>query len=106
MSSGGPTAVIHQSLVGVVEGLRLGLQASGHVEKVLGMRHGVRGLTQGDFVDMNSMHQDRLDALAMTPSAGLGSTRDKPDGAYCERILEACRKHNIRYYFYIGGNDS
>jgi 6-phosphofructokinase 1 len=104
--SGGPTAVINQSLVGVVEGLRLGLQATGHVEKVLGMRHGVRGLTKGDFADMNALHQDRLDALALTPSAGLGSTRDKPDAAYCERILEACKKHNIRYYFYIGGNDS
>lgn len=104
--SGGPTAVINQSLVGVVEGLRMGLHATGHVEKILGMRHGVKGLTKGDVVDMTGMHQDRLDALAMTPSAGLGSTRDKPDAAYCERVLEACKKQNARYFFYIGGNDS
>jgi 6-phosphofructokinase 1 len=104
--SGGPTAVINQSLVGVVEGLRMGLLASGHVEKILGMRHGVRGLTKGDMVDLTNTDQDRLDALANTPSAGLGSTRDKPDSAYCEKILEACRQQNIRYYFYIGGNDS
>lgn len=104
--SGGPTAVINQSLVGVVEGLRLGLHASGHVKKVLGMRHGVRGLTKGEFQDFSDTHQDILDRLAMTPSAGLGSTRDKPDAAYCERILEACRKHDVRYFFYIGGNDS
>ncbi|MCC6428585.1 MAG: diphosphate--fructose-6-phosphate 1-phosphotransferase [Phycisphaerales bacterium] len=104
--SGGPTAVINQSLVGVVEGLRCGLQASGHVKRVLGMRHGVRGLTKGEFHDLTDMHQDVLDRLAMTPSAGLGSTRDKPDKAYCERVLEACRKHDVRYFFYIGGNDS
>lgn len=104
--SGGPTAVINQSLVGVVEGLRQGLHASGHVGKILGMRHGVRGLVKGDFLDLTDTHQDRLDRLAMTPSAGLGSTRDKPDMDYCERIIEACRKHEIRYYFYIGGNDS
>ncbi len=104
--SGGPAAVINQSLVGVVEGLRSGLHASGHVDRILGMRHGVRGLVKGDFLDLTDTHQDRLDRLAMTPSAGLGSTRDKPDGAYCERVIEACKTHNVRYFFYIGGNDS
>ena len=104
--SGGPTAVINQSLVGVVEGLRLGLNAAGIVERVYGMRHGVKGLVSDDLADLTSMHQDRLDRLAMTPSAGLGSTRDKPNADYCERILEACKRNNVRYFFYIGGNDS
>ncbi len=111
--SGGPTAVINQSLVGVIEGLRSGLQASGVVTKVLGMRHGVKGLTRdmgggsvGDLFDLTDTHQDVLDRLAVSPSAALGSTRDKPDTAYCERILDACRKNDVRYFFYIGGNDS
>lgn len=104
--SGGPTAVINQSLVGVVEGVRSGLHAAGFVRRVYGMRHGVRGFVNGDLVDLTDMHPDRLEALAATPSACLGSTRDKPDVAYCERILDACRKHDIRYFFYIGGNDS
>jgi 6-phosphofructokinase 1 len=109
--SGGPTAVINQSLVGAVEGVRFGLHAAGHVKKILGMRHGVKGLTRGgaggaDLVDLTNMHQDVLDRLAATPSACLGSTRDKPDAAYCERILQACRDNDIRYFFYIGGNDS
>ncbi len=104
--SGGPTAVINQSLVGVIEGLRWGLHASGHVGKILGMKHAVRGLTAGQFHDFTDTHQDVLDRLAMTPSAGLGSTRDKPDRAYCERILEACKKNDARYFYYIGGNDS
>jgi 6-phosphofructokinase 1 len=104
--SGGPTAVINQSLVGVIEGLRMGLHASGIVKRVYGMRHGVKGFIRDDLVDLTDTHQDRLDRLAMTPSAGLGSTRDKPDDAACDRIMEACRKHDIRYFFYIGGNDS
>lgn len=104
--SGGPTAVINQSLVGIVEGLRSGLHAAGHVKRILGMKHGVRGMIEGDFHDFTDMHQDRLDRLAATPSACLGSTRDKPDAAYCQRILNACEKHDIRYFFYIGGNDS
>jgi 6-phosphofructokinase len=104
--SGGPTAVINQSLVGVIEGLRSGLQAVGAVNTIYGMRNGVRGLTKDELVDLGALHQDRLDLLAMTPSAALASTRDKPDTAYCERVLAACRRHDIRYFFYIGGNDS
>lgn len=106
--SGGPTAVINQSLVGVVQGLLdHGASRPGHpIRRVLGMRHAVRGLTQGDLVDLTDFGHDRLERLAMTPSAGLGSTRDKPDAAYCERIFHACEKHDIRYFFYIGGNDS
>jgi ATP-dependent phosphofructokinase / diphosphate-dependent phosphofructokinase len=107
--SGGPTAVINQSLAGVVEGLRAGLGASGQVGRIFGMRHGVRGLikpgTEG-LLDLTSIGKARLEGVARTPSAALGSTRDKPDEAYCETILDGCRKNEIRYFFYIGGNDS
>jgi 6-phosphofructokinase 1 len=106
--SGGPTAVINESLVGVVQGLRkAGAGFPGNpIKKILGMRHGVRGLVNGDLYDMTEMPHDRLELLAKTPSAGLGSTRDKPNADYCERIFKACEKHDIRYFFYIGGNDS
>ncbi|MCA9302504.1 MAG: diphosphate--fructose-6-phosphate 1-phosphotransferase [Phycisphaerales bacterium] len=106
--SGGPTAVINESLVGVIEGLRAaGAGTEGNaIKKVLGMRHGVTGLVNDDLYDLTDYPHDRLQLLAQTPSAGLGSTRDKPDAAYCERIFEACQKHDIRYFFYIGGNDS
>jgi 6-phosphofructokinase len=106
--SGGPTAVINCSLVGVIEGLRSAGagQAGNPIKRILGMRHAVRGLTEDRLVDVTDKDQAFLDALAMTPSAGLGSTRDKPDAAYCERIFHACEKHDIRYFFYIGGNDS
>ncbi len=111
--AGGPTAVINQSLVGVVQGLlwsQAGLGASSEkptpIHNIYGMRHGVRGLVKGDFFDFTDIDRDRLERIARTPSAALGSTRDKPDAAYCERIFEACQKHDIRYFFYIGGNDS
>ena len=107
--SGGPTAVINQSLAGVVEGLRLGLAASGKVGRIFGMRHGVRGLVKPGaegLLDLTQIDKAKLEAVARTPSAALGSTRDKPDEAYCEKILEGCRRNDIRYFFYIGGNDS
>jgi len=107
--SGGPTAVINQSLAGVVEDLRAGLAASGKVSRIFGMRHGVRGLVKpgtDGLLDLSGIDKARLEAVARTPSAALGSTRDKPDEAYCERILDGCRRNDIRYFFYIGGNDS
>jgi ATP-dependent phosphofructokinase / diphosphate-dependent phosphofructokinase len=107
--SGGPTAVINQSLAGVVEGLKAGLAASGKVKRIFGMRHGVRGLVKSGadgLLDLTSIDKAKLEAVARAPSAALGSTRDKPDEAYCEKILDGCRRNDIRYFFYIGGNDS
>ncbi|MGI8725946.1 MAG: diphosphate--fructose-6-phosphate 1-phosphotransferase [Methyloceanibacter sp.] len=104
--SGGPTAVINQSLAGLVEGLKAGLAASGQVKRILGMRHGVRGLLKDDLVELTGISTAQLEAIARTPSAALGSTRDKPDAAYCDKILAGCLKNDIRYFFYIGGNDS
>ncbi|MDX2114213.1 MAG: diphosphate--fructose-6-phosphate 1-phosphotransferase, partial [Planctomycetota bacterium] len=100
--SGGPTSVINQSLVGVVEALR------GHpsIGSILGARHGVRGMVDESFVDFSSVSHHHLELLAATPSAALGSSRDKPDAAYCERILAALKKRGVSYFFYIGGNDS
>jgi ATP-dependent phosphofructokinase / diphosphate-dependent phosphofructokinase len=100
--SGGPTAVINQSLVGAVEQLR----TFKHVKKIFGMRHGVSGLIKGQLVDLTKTPMTKLNAIASSPAAALGSSRDKPDAEYCKKIVEACKTHNIRYYFYIGGNDS
>jgi len=100
--SGGPTAVINQSLVGVIEALR------GHdaIGRIYGAHHAVSGIVKDDFIELQDLPQDRLDRLAGTPSSALGSSRDKPDAAYCQRIFEVLRKRDVRYFFYIGGNDS
>src|SRR5687767_13455616 len=100
--SGGPTAVINQSLVGVIEELR----KTGNVNRLLGARHGVRGIVSEQFIELNDSPDELLARVAKTPAAALGSTRDKPDRAYCERIFNSFRKNDVRYFFYIGGNDS
>jgi len=99
---GGPTAVINQSLVGVV------LEARRHrgVECVYGARHGVRGIVNEDLVDLTQETSHNLELVAATPSSALGSTRDKPDEAYCREIFQVLQAHQIGQFFYIGGNDS
>ena len=99
---GGPTAVINQSLAGVV------LEARRHhgIERVYGARHGVRGIINEDFVDLTAETSHNLELIAGTPSSALGSTRDKPDLAYCQQIFKVLQAHEIGFFFYIGGNDS
>jgi len=100
--SGGPTAVINQSLVGVVQTLR----GRKGVARILGARHGVRGILNEDFIDLTRTRKELLERVAATPAAALGSSRDKPDADYCRRLFEVFAKRNVRYFFYIGGNDS
>jgi 6-phosphofructokinase 1 len=100
--SGGPTSVINQSLVGVVQEMR----KAGLVDRLLGAKHGVRGIIDEDFIPLNDVKDELLERIAQTPAAALGSTRDKPDQAYCEKIFKSFAKHNVRYFYYIGGNDS
>ena len=100
--SGGPTAVINQSLVGVIETVK----KCGAISRLLGARHGVRGIIEERFVDLKSLRKAELERIARTPAAALGSTRDKPDEAYCRKIFEVFAKNDVRYFFYIGGNDS
>jgi len=100
--SGGPTAVINQSLVGVIEEAWRHEQITG----VLGARFGVRGIINNDFVDFTHSDKTALETIAATSASALGSTRDKPDRQYCEKIFEVFRQNDVRYFFYIGGNDS
>lgn len=100
--AGGPTAVINQSLIGVIQEA----QKYGHIRHLLGARHGVRGIIDQRFFDLNRQPTNMLELVAHTPAAALGATRDKPDHAYCEKIFEVFKKHDVRYFFYIGGNDS
>ncbi len=99
---GGPTAVINQSMVGVV----LEARRFSNVTRVYGAMHGVRGIVGEDFIDLTQETSANLELVAATPSSALGSTRDKPDIAYCQQIFEVLRAHEIEQFFYIGGNDS
>ncbi len=100
--SGGPTGVINASLVGVIE------EAKKHpeIKKLYGAVHAVAGLVKEEFIDLKKLSAKTLKAASGSPSSALGSSRDKPDAEYCEKILDVFRKRDIRYFFYIGGNDS
>jgi 6-phosphofructokinase len=99
---GGPTAVINQSLAGAVLEARLFPQ----IERIYGARHGVRGIVDEDFVDLSAESRANLEAIAATPSSALGSTRDKPDLAYCRNILASLKATGASWFLYIGGNDT
>ncbi len=99
---GGPTAVINQSLVGAV----LESRKFPQVTKVYGAIHGVSGIINEDFVDLTQETTHNLEQVALTPSSALFSTRDKPDDKYCKEMFNVMKAHDIRYFFYIGGNDS
>ena len=99
---GGPTAVINESLVGVV----LESRKFPQITKVYGAVNGVRGIINEDFLDLTQETTNNLERVAVTPSSALFSTRDKPDKVYCQEIFKVFKAHDVRYFFYIGGNDS
>jgi 6-phosphofructokinase 1 len=100
--SGGPTAVINASLVGVIEEAR----KHPEIQNLYGAVHAVAGMVKDEFIDLGKLSNETLETVALSPSSALGTSRDKPDAAYCRRILEVFKKRDIRYFFYIGGNDS
>ncbi|MGB3897295.1 MAG: diphosphate--fructose-6-phosphate 1-phosphotransferase [Mesorhizobium sp.] len=99
---GGPTAVINQTMVGAA----LEVRRKHPGAKVLGSIHGVRGIRDGNYVDLSAIPEEQLRLIAGTPSAALGSTRDKPDAAYCELVLKGLQKVGADAFIYIGGNDT
>ena len=105
--SGGPTSVINASAYGVIE---TGLK-SGCITQVLGAEHGIKGVLNDRLFDMGLEDPEELRLMKYTPSSALGSCRykiadpEKDDTDY-KRILEVFKKHNVRYFFYNGGNDS
>ncbi|MCD6435524.1 MAG: 6-phosphofructokinase [Clostridiales bacterium] len=100
--AGGPTAVINQSLVGAA----LESRKFGQITKVYGALKGVEGIVNENFVDLTKETTNNLEKVAITPSSALLSTRIKPDEAYCREMFKVMQAHDVRYFFYIGGNDS
>jgi hypothetical protein len=100
--SGGPTGVINASLVGVIE------EVCKHeeIENLYGAIHAVEGIAAEQFIDLKQLSVQVLEGMARCPSAALGSSREKPKEEDCKQIFEVFKKRNVRYFFYIGGNDS
>jgi ATP-dependent phosphofructokinase / diphosphate-dependent phosphofructokinase len=100
--SGGPTSVINASLAGVVvTALR-----SKKIGRVLGMRYGIEGVLNDHLVDLGKESAETLKRLRRTPSSALGSSRLKLKDEHFGPILDQFRRHDIRYLFMIGGNDT
>ena len=110
--SGGPTAAINATLSGVIKGA-LEAKKEGIVGTLYGMKNGIEGFLKENLVDLFEIFSDvnDLKTLEATPAAALGSCRRKlksheDDAETYARILEILKKYDIRYFFYIGGNDS
>ncbi len=110
--SGGPTAAINATLAGVIEGV-FAAQTEKRIGKLYGMQNGMEGLLAERIIDLDEAFadRDRLQLLKNTPASALGSCRKKlplpeKDPATYAEILRIFRKFDIRYFFYIGGNDS
>jgi 6-phosphofructokinase 1 len=108
--SGGPTAVINASLAGVIQ------EAGRHdcIEEIYGGANGILGVLNEELIDINDQKARTIEGLRYTPAAALGTCRykidfkKKPEQAArdMDRLFEVFQAHNIRYFFYIGGNDS
>jgi 6-phosphofructokinase len=108
--SGGPTAVINASIAGVIQ------EAGRHdcIEEIYGGLNGILGILNEDLVDLNEEKAKAIEGLKHTPAAALGTCRykinfkDDPAKAAKEvsRLFDVFVAHNIRYFFYAGGNDS
>lgn len=106
--SGGPTSVINASLAGVFKTAK-----DRGANKVYGMIHGIKGLLDKQYIDLSEKIDSTMaiDLLKRTPSSFLGSCRYKlpeieADRATYEKIFSILAEIDVKYFFYIGGNDS
>jgi 6-phosphofructokinase len=105
--SGGPTCVINSSVCGVIQEAR----KSKKIGKVLAANNGILGVLKEDLFDVYAEKPATIDALKRTPAAAFGSCRyklkaiDQNKGDF-DRVLDVFKAHDIRYFFYAGGNDS
>ncbi len=102
--SGGPTAVINNSIRGVIDVLA----ASKKVYRVYGAKMGILGVLNERLLDISAQNRRQIALLRETPSAGtIGSCRYKiRSDNDLARIIEVFNKHNVGYFFYCGGGDS
>ena len=99
---GGPTPVINSSLAGVVE------EARRHktITALYGARYGILGVLNEDFFDLSAQAPELIEAIGSAPASAIGSCRYKVKPEDYQRILDVFRAHEVRYFFYNGGNDS
>ena len=107
--SGGPTSAINATLSGVIRGCA----NSAAIEKLYGMVNGIEGFLDNKIIDLSYLfnNDEALSSLELTPASALGSCRKKlpsfnEENDVYSKIFETFKSYDIRYFFYIGGNDS
>jgi len=108
--SGGPTAAINASIAGVIQ------EAGRHecIEEIYGGANGILGILNEEIIDLNEEKARMIEGLKYTPAAALGTCRYKIDfkknpemaAKDMDRLFQVFEAHNIRFFFYAGGNDS
>ena len=114
--SGGPTAAINATLAGAISAMIESRKNGGEITAIYGMRNGIEGFLAEDVIDLYEIFggdggEEKLETLSHTPAAALGSCRKKlpkpdDDPAFFENLIALFKKYDVRYFFYIGGNDS
>lgn len=100
--SGGATAVINASLVGAIEAAR----ESGAFRSIIGARHGIEGILDESFIDLGTQAPDLIAIIRRTPSAALGTTRQRLNEETAAEAIHILERYDVRAVAYIGGNDS
>ena len=100
--SGGPTAVFNNTIAGAVSRF---MEKSGGARIYAGL-YGIEGILKEDIIDLSQQPGEFLSGLRYTPGAALLSCRYKVKDTDHEKLINVCKKHDIRYFFYNGGNDS
>src|SRR2546430_632732 len=109
--SGGPTAVINASVAGVIQEAG---RYPDQVREIYGGLNGIRGILNEDLIDLQEEKRQTIEGLKHTPAAALGTCRYKIDfkkkpkhaARDMERLFQVFQAHNIRFFLYVGGNDS
>jgi ATP-dependent phosphofructokinase / diphosphate-dependent phosphofructokinase len=105
--SGGPTSVINSSVVGLLNANK----ESKAFEKVYGGLNGIEGILNRNIIDLSSVPDEEINNFRFTPSSGLGSCRYKlkdveSSSVEYKKLIDILREHDIKTFFYVGGNDS
>lgn len=105
--SGGPTAVINSSVIGLLEkNIEMG-----YYENVYAGLNGIEGILNGNIINLSDLSSEEINEFKYTPSSGLGSCRYKMKDISesieeYEKLIEILNSNNIKAFFYVGGNDS
>lgn len=101
-NGGGPTAVVNASLAGAI----CSAQKEKNIRKILAAHYGVEGILQEDLIDLTDLDVDSIKRLKTTPASAIGTCRYKVREEDFDQIMRVFNKNDIKYFLYIGGNDS